>query len=149
MITLIQKTWTVTASAAITQDFYTSAIANGGWLESFSISKPTGTSNHLSNGAGITVKAANSSMTMFAATTTGASGSVVSYTPRLTVTNAANAPLGPATGAGMALGFPDKWPIGAGEAIRVTVASATAAGVPNVASADGVSFTMSFYISGN
>lgn len=148
-MTFIQNTYTVTASAGNSQEFFTSALQNGGFLERITISKPTGTSNHLSSGAGLTLTGSLSSAVLFQATATGASGSVVSYYPRAAAQNTAGAIYSAATGAGAVVGIPVRNPVGAGEALKLTVASATATGSPNVASGAGLTFTVSYYLSAN
>ena len=149
-MTFVQKTFTVTASAGITQAFYTSAFQNGGWLESFTISKPAGTSNHLSSAANVTITNSQSSMVLFNATATGASAGIVTYNPRLKVQDSSFVAFGYSSNAA-APPVPDKFPIGAGEALKLTISCSTGGGNPAQTSAGttGGTFTFSAYISAN
>lgn len=141
-ISRIRVTCNVTASGGAAQSFYSSMLQNGGYVESVVVAKPD--ASGIGTSANITVVCENSSQVILNCSATGSTaGGIVTYTPRNILTNTLNAPLGPTTGAGMALGFPDKIPVGAGERIKTTFSSAGSA------SAGGKSATVDFYISGN
>ena len=132
----------VTVSGGAAQSFYSSALQNGGFIESVVIAKPN--ASGIGASANVTIVCENSSQVILNCTATGATGGGITlYTPRNILTNTVNAPVGPATGAGMALGFVDRIPVGAGERIKTTFSSAGAA------SAGGKSANVDFYLSGN
>lgn len=146
-MTYISKSITVTVSGGAAQDFFTSAIANGGWLSMITLAKPAGVAA-VSTAANIVIANSQSTAVLMAVSTTGSTGAVVNYLPRGKVTDASGALLGAATGAGAVVGYPDRFPVGAGEALKITVSCATSAGAngASVASAGGLALTLGFYI---
>ena len=128
---------TVTASGGATQAFGTSYLMYGGYLEA--VIFRNGTASGFSTAGHLSVRCGDSSQSMLEVTTTGASGTVVSYYPRAKVVDASGALLGPATGAGAVVGLPGYFPIGQ-ERIIAEVSSGAAG------TSAGKHFSIDFYV---
>ena len=114
---------TVTASAGATQSFMTSRLPYGGLLEAIVVRN--GTASGFSTAGHLTVTCGNSSQLLLSVTTTGTSGTAVSWYPRAKLQDASGALLGGATGAGAVVGTPGRFAIG-DETIRAEFSSGAA-----------------------
>ena len=132
---------TVTASGGASQAWYTPRIQSGGYIESIVFQNGnTNSASGISTAGHITIRGGESSQLFLSVTTTGATGSVVTWFPRGAAVDASGALYSPATGAGAVLGFPQHFTL-AQEPIKIEVTSA------GVASA-GKFFRLDIYVRG-